>query len=141
MKKTIVLFTLLFILLINVVGAESTKNSILKNNLDKTKKCLQEIARNEPEGLYQLAKLSFKIKHPILKRLIIRTAVLGLMKTTHPQFSSYRRTVLKKIGKNELNFLYTAEFYENCQRCSETGYIKINCRICKNSGVVPKLQS
>lgn len=104
----------------------------LKETVALINSALDEIATDENKGLYTLAKLSFKIKNPILQGSATKTTLLGLIKNKHPKTPSYRAAVEKNMGKEMTAFAYGSDFFKTCPTCEGEGQTEKDCRTCEH---------
>jgi hypothetical protein len=104
----------------------------LKETVALIKSALNEIATDENKGLYTLAKLSFKIKNPILQGAATKTTLLGLIKNKHSKTPTYRAAVEKNMGKEMTAFAYGSDFFKTCPTCQGEGQTEKDCRSCEH---------
>ncbi|WDE98235.1 hypothetical protein PQO03_20680 [Lentisphaera profundi] len=121
---------------VNIEGTKLPEESItqgedLEVSVKLINTALNDIAENEARGLYNLAKLSFKIKNPILQGAVTKTTLLGLIKNKHAKTSSYRAAVEKSMGKEMTAFAYGSDFFKTCPTCSGEGQNESDCRSCE----------
>ena len=120
-------FSKLSLVLIILLGALVVQAETVLERYQNILAVIERVEAGEKKALDELMKISLG-EHPLeLSEDIIKTVVLGLMKSKDPKkLEAY----LKKVDEGSVKFLSDKKFQKECDECEGEGHQSTDCKSC-----------